>query len=48
MEVTERLSKNLKVSAVYSSDLQSAYETAEIIAAKCGGLEVRSQINLCV
>ncbi|XP_028760476.1 phosphoglycerate mutase-like protein 4 [Neltuma alba] len=38
--VAERLSKELKVSVVYSSDLQRAYETAQIIATKCGGLEV--------
>ncbi|XP_054809050.1 phosphoglycerate mutase-like protein 4 [Prosopis cineraria] len=38
--VAERLSSEPKFSVVYSSDLQRAYETAQIIAAKCGGLEV--------
>ncbi|GAB2224015.1 hypothetical protein Drorol1_Dr00004761 [Drosera rotundifolia] len=38
--VAERLSTEPHVSAVYSSDLKRAYETAEIIAAKCGALKV--------
>ncbi|KAK4260059.1 hypothetical protein QN277_003230 [Acacia crassicarpa] len=40
MEVPESLSRERKVSAVYSSDLKRAYETAQIIATKCGLLEV--------
>lgn len=39
-KVAGRLSKEPKISAVYSSDLKRAHETAEIIARKCGGLEV--------
>ncbi|KAK1363832.1 Phosphoglycerate mutase-like protein 4 [Heracleum sosnowskyi] len=38
--VAARLSKEPKISAVYSSDLKRAHETAEIIARNCGGLEV--------
>ncbi|KAK9670416.1 hypothetical protein RND81_13G200500 [Saponaria officinalis] len=38
--VAERLSKEANISAIYSSDLKRALETAETIAAKCGGLEV--------
>ncbi|KAL8117598.1 phosphoglycerate mutase-like protein 4 isoform X1 [Apium graveolens] len=38
--VAERLSKEPKVSAIYSSDLRRALDTAEIIATSCGGLEV--------
>ncbi|KAL5557077.1 hypothetical protein UlMin_039313 [Ulmus minor] len=38
--VAERLSKETEISAIYSSDLKRAFETAEIIAASCGGLEV--------
>ncbi|KAI4327478.1 hypothetical protein L6164_019933 [Bauhinia variegata] len=38
--VADRLSKEPKVSVVYSSDLQRAFETAQIIATRCGGLEV--------
>lgn len=38
--VAERLSKEPKISAVYSSDLRRALDTAEIIATSCGGLEV--------
>ncbi|KAK1363833.1 Phosphoglycerate mutase-like protein 4 [Heracleum sosnowskyi] len=38
--VAERLSREPKISAVYSSDLKRAVETAEIVAASCGGLEV--------
>jgi len=40
MKVAERLSKEQKISHVYSSDLKRAFETAQIIAAKCGKLEV--------
>ncbi|KAL1809900.1 hypothetical protein ACET3Z_026890 [Daucus carota] len=38
--VAARLSREPKISAVYSSDLSRAHETAEIIARNCGGLEV--------
>ncbi|XP_022896408.1 phosphoglycerate mutase-like protein 4 [Olea europaea var. sylvestris] len=38
--VAERLSKEPKISAVYSSDLKRAFHTAEIIAKCCGVLEV--------
>ncbi|CAH9097846.1 unnamed protein product [Cuscuta europaea] len=38
--VANRLSKEPKISAVYSSDLKRAFETAETIARLCGGLVV--------
>ncbi|KAA8531725.1 hypothetical protein F0562_006558 [Nyssa sinensis] len=38
--VGDRLSKEPKVSVVYTSDLKRALETAEIIAHSCSGLEV--------
>ncbi|GLT76203.1 hypothetical protein SLA2020_478760 [Shorea laevis] len=38
--VADRLSREPKISAIYSSDLKRASETAEIIAARCGELEV--------
>ncbi|KAL2906209.1 Phosphoglycerate mutase-like protein 4 [Bienertia sinuspersici] len=38
--VAERLSREPNISAVYSSSLKRALETAETIAATCGGLEV--------
>ncbi|XP_055959634.1 uncharacterized protein LOC126655698 isoform X1 [Mercurialis annua] len=38
--VANRLSKEPKIAAIYSSDLKRALTTAEIIAASCGGLEV--------
>ncbi|KAJ6366907.1 hypothetical protein OIU77_003314 [Salix suchowensis] len=38
--VADRLSREFKVSAVYSSDLKRASETAEKIAASCGIAEV--------
>ncbi|KAF3438923.1 hypothetical protein FNV43_RR17198 [Rhamnella rubrinervis] len=38
--VADRLSKEPKISAVYSSDLKRALETAQIIASSCGELEV--------
>lgn len=38
--VADRLSREPKISAVYSSDLKRALETAETIAQSCGGLEV--------
>jgi broad specificity phosphatase PhoE len=40
IEVGDRLSRESKLSVIYSSDLQRASETAEIIASKCGGVEV--------
>lgn len=40
MEVADRLSREPKISAIYSSDLQRAFETAQIIASRCGRLEV--------
>ncbi|XVE87173.1 hypothetical protein DITRI_Ditri18aG0094700 [Diplodiscus trichospermus] len=44
--VAERLSKETKISAVYSSDLKRALVTAETIAARCGGLEVITDPDL--
>ncbi|XP_074308761.1 phosphoglycerate mutase-like protein 4 isoform X2 [Silene latifolia] len=44
--VAERLSKEANISAIYSSDLKRALETAEMIAAKCGGLEVITDKDL--
>ncbi|XP_042493071.1 phosphoglycerate mutase-like protein 4 [Macadamia integrifolia] len=38
--VADRLSKESKISAVYSSDLKRALETAQTIARHCGPLEV--------
>nr|AFK37135.1 unknown [Lotus japonicus] len=38
--VADRLSRESKVSIIYSSDLQRAFETAQVIASKCGGVEV--------
>ncbi|XP_011039205.1 PREDICTED: phosphoglycerate mutase-like protein 4 [Populus euphratica] len=38
--VADRISREFKVSAVYSSDLKRAFETAEKIAAACGVAEV--------
>lgn len=40
MKVADRLSKEGKISAIYSSDLKRAFETAQAIATACGGLEV--------
>ncbi|KAL9229755.1 hypothetical protein vseg_005189 [Gypsophila vaccaria] len=40
MAVAERLSREPDITAVYSSDLKRALDTAEMIAAKCHGLEV--------
>ncbi|CAK9159811.1 unnamed protein product, partial [Ilex paraguariensis] len=37
--VADQLSREPKISAVYSSDLKRAFETAEVIASCCGGLE---------
>jgi probable phosphoglycerate mutase len=44
--VAERLSKKPKVSAVYSSDLKRAFETAETIARRCGVEEVIKCLDL--
>ncbi|CAJ1942751.1 unnamed protein product [Sphenostylis stenocarpa] len=44
--VANRLSSESKISAIYSSDLQRAFETAQIIAVKCGGLEVVKDLDL--
>ncbi|XP_056169803.1 phosphoglycerate mutase-like protein 4 isoform X2 [Syzygium oleosum] len=38
--VADRLSKEGEISAIYSSDLKRATETAELIAIACGGVEV--------
>ncbi|KAF8088925.1 hypothetical protein N665_0527s0043 [Sinapis alba] len=40
IQVAERLSMEPKISYVYASDLKSAFETAQIIAAQFGNLEV--------
>ncbi|XWS41948.1 hypothetical protein CRYUN_Cryun17cG0126100 [Craigia yunnanensis] len=44
--VAERLSKEPRISVVYSSDLKRALVTAETIAARCGGLEVITDPDL--
>ncbi|KNA24192.1 hypothetical protein SOVF_017860 [Spinacia oleracea] len=44
--VADRLSKEPNISAVYSSDLKRALETAETIASRCGGLEVITDKDL--
>ncbi|XAR61848.1 Phosphoserine phosphatase [Bertholletia excelsa] len=44
--VADRLSKETKISAVYASDLKRAFETACIIASKCGVPEVIPDPNL--
>ncbi|KAK7263106.1 hypothetical protein RJT34_30690 [Clitoria ternatea] len=44
--VGDRLSRDSKISAIYSSDLQRAFETAQIIASKCGKLEVVKDSDL--
>ncbi|XP_013599331.1 PREDICTED: phosphoglycerate mutase-like protein 4 [Brassica oleracea var. oleracea] len=46
VRVAERLSKEPRISYVYSSDLKRAFETAQIIAAKCGNLEVITDPDL--
>ncbi|XP_022573076.1 phosphoglycerate mutase-like protein 4, partial [Brassica napus] len=46
VRVAERLSKEPKISYVYSSDLKRAFETAQIIAARCGNLEVLTDPHL--
>ncbi|MCD9638215.1 hypothetical protein HAX54_022043 [Datura stramonium] len=40
MAVAARLSKEPRISVIYSSDLKRAHETAQIIARSCGDLEV--------
>ncbi|XP_030538796.1 phosphoglycerate mutase-like protein 4 isoform X3 [Rhodamnia argentea] len=44
--VGERLSREGKISAIYSSDLKRAFETANLIATACGGLEVIKDSDL--
>lgn len=44
--VAERLSKEPNISAIYTSDLKRALETAEIIASRCGGLKVVTDKDL--
>ncbi|KAF5451344.1 hypothetical protein F2P56_026457 [Juglans regia] len=44
--VADRLSREGKISVVYSSDLKRALETAQIIATCCGGLEVIKEPDL--
>ncbi|KAH9606190.1 hypothetical protein KSS87_021412 [Heliosperma pusillum] len=44
--VAERLSREAGIVAVYSSDLKRALETAQIISARCHGLEVITDQDL--
>ncbi|CAI0553748.1 unnamed protein product [Linum tenue] len=44
--VADRLSKESKISAVYSSDLKRAFDTAQAIADRCGGIEVIKEPGL--
>ncbi|XP_057501660.1 phosphoglycerate mutase-like protein 4 isoform X2 [Actinidia eriantha] len=44
--VAQRLSREPKVSVVYSSDLKRAVDTAEAIARSCGGLQVIKDTDL--
>ncbi|KAH9692656.1 peptidase S9 domain-containing protein [Citrus sinensis] len=46
VKVADRLSKERATSAVYSSDLKRAFETAQIIGSKCGDLEVITDPDL--
>ncbi|KAF3583079.1 hypothetical protein DY000_02036023 [Brassica cretica] len=47
-EIFITASKEPKISYVYSSDLKRVFETAQIIAAKCGTLEQsRASIGIC-
>ncbi|KAL3722178.1 hypothetical protein ACJRO7_034531 [Eucalyptus globulus] len=46
--VADRLSKEREISAIYSSDLKRAIETAEVIAATCGVREVIKDPDLRV
>lgn len=45
-EVGDRLSREPKPSVIYTSDLQRASETAQIIASKCGRVEVVKDADL--
>ncbi|KNA24193.1 hypothetical protein SOVF_017870 [Spinacia oleracea] len=44
--VAHRLSRETNISCIYSSDLKRAFETAETIASRCGGLEVVTDKDL--
>ncbi|KAH1133430.1 hypothetical protein GLYMA_05G080400v4 [Glycine max] len=44
--VADRLSREPKASVIYSSDLKRAFETALIVASKCGGIEVVKDSDL--
>ncbi|KAI8032881.1 Phosphoglycerate mutase-like protein 4 [Camellia lanceoleosa] len=44
--VAHRLSRERKISIVYSSDLKRALDTAEAIASSCGGLEIIKEPDL--
>ncbi|KAK8471518.1 hypothetical protein PHAVU_003G246200 [Phaseolus vulgaris] len=44
--VANRLSSEPNISAIYSSDQQRAFETAQKIAVKCGGLKVVKDLDL--
>ncbi|KAG9450843.1 hypothetical protein H6P81_010808 [Aristolochia fimbriata] len=44
--VADRISKEFNVSAIYSSDLKRAYETAQIISKSCGLPEVKKDARL--
>ncbi|KAE9597612.1 putative phosphoserine phosphatase [Lupinus albus] len=44
--VADRLSREPKISVIYSSDLQRASETAQIIASRCGWPEVIKDYDL--
>ncbi|CAI0554085.1 unnamed protein product, partial [Linum tenue] len=44
--VADRLSRECKVSAVYSSDLKRAFDTAQAIADRCGSIEVIKEPGL--
>ncbi|KAL8539545.1 hypothetical protein ACS0TY_001233 [Phlomoides rotata] len=46
IQVADRLSREPRISAVYSSDLRRAFDTAEIIAKRCGVLEVTKDPGL--
>lgn len=42
VKLADRLSREPNISAINSSDLKRALETAETIAASCGKLQVRT------
>ncbi|XP_010680436.2 phosphoglycerate mutase-like protein 4 isoform X1 [Beta vulgaris subsp. vulgaris] len=44
--VAERLSREPNISAIYSSDLKRALETAQTIASRCVGLQVITDVDL--